>query len=877
MPFWYVRRGERTVASDIDEELRTHIEMRVEELRARGLTQEAARTEALRQFGDLEATRAYCRRQDIGKETHVQRGLMIEDLMQDVRICLRGLVRVPVLALTIVATVGLGIGATTVIFAAVDAAFLRPLPYRDPARLVRLYTDTPPFKFRFSAADYLALREQQTHFEEAATYTDRSMTYSDGRVAELLRGRLVSSTYFTVLGIAPILGPGFGDADGRPGNPQAVIVSHAFWQQRLGGRPDVIGRSIRLDGADYTLKGVLPLAVGPLERAQEFFVAQQFTPPPRKGPFLYTVVARLKSESDRGPAADELHAINKRLFPIWKTSYQDDKATWSMMDLRTFVVGDTQTIAGLALAAVALVWLIACTNASNLLIARVTSRRRELAVRAALGASRSRVVRHLLVESALLATGAVVVGVGCAWAGVRLVQAVGATYFPRTQEIRFDAPVIWMMAALTILSGLIFGLVPALHGTGGAVDDSLRSLSRSSTGSRGVQRLRRILVGSQFAIATPLLVVAGLLLVSLNALKQVDLGFDSSNMLTGSIRLPGAVYSQPAQVQTLFDEFRRRVDALPGAIALAYTDSRPPNGASNFNNFELEDHPTLPGQSQPTTPWLAVTPEYFRVLGLKLIDGRLLEEADRLAENLQSVVVDRVWARRFFPNTSAIGKRLREGGCTTCPWTTVVGVVSEAKYIGLDQPDQGTVYVAMRQPPARNFILRTRQDAESLLPSVHQVLRELDPEVPLSSAATIDELVTQSLERPQSLSLLVASFAVVALVLSVVGIYGVMTYYVQQHSKDISIRLALGGTPPEVLRLILGQGMRVVSLGVVVGLLSAFGVTRLMSSLLFGVGAADATTFALASALLLIVALLACLVPARRGVAAQPAAVLRND
>ena len=877
MRFWYVRRGERTVASEIDEELRTHIDMRVEELRARGLTEEAARREALRQFGDLEATRAYCRQQDIGKETHVQRGLMLEDLMQDLRICLRGLMRAPVLTLTIVATVGLGIGATTVIFAAVNAAFLRPLPYRDPGQLVRLYTDTPPFKFRFSVADYLAFREQQTHFEEAATYTDRSMTFSDGRIAELLRGRLVSSTYFTVLGMAPVLGPGFSDADGRPGNPQAVVVSHAFWQQRLGGQRDVIGRAIRLDGADYTLKGVLPLAVGPLERSQEFFVAQQFTPPPRKGPFFYTVVARLKSESDRGPAADELHAINQRLFPIWKASYQDDKATWSMMDLRTFVVGDTRTIAGLALAAVALVWLIACTNASNLLIARVTSRRRELAVRAALGASRSRVVRHLLVESALLAAGAVIVGVGLAWGGVQLVQAVGATYFPRTQEIRFDAPVIWMMAGLTVFGGLIFGLVPALHGTGGAVDDSLRSLSRSSTGSRGVQRLRRVLVGSQFAIATPLLVVAGLLLLSLNALKQVDLGFDSSNMLTGSIRLPGAVYKEASQVQTLFDEFKRRVDALPGAVALAYSDSRPPNGASNFNNFDLEESPAQVGQSQPTTPWVAVTPEYFRVLGLKLIEGRLLEDADAKTQNLESVVVDRAWARRFFPNASALGKRFREGGCSTCPWTAVVGVVSEVKYVGLDQPDQGTVYAPLGQPPARNFILRTRQDALGVLPSVRQVLRELDPEVPLSSAATIDELVAQSLERPQSLSMLVTSFALVALVLSIVGIYGVMSYYVQQHSKDISIRLALGGTPGEVLRLILGQGMQVVSLGVIVGVLSAFGVTRLMSSLLFGVGAADVTTFAIASALLLTVALLACLVPARRGVAAQPATVLRND
>jgi hypothetical protein len=271
------------------------------------------------------------------------------------------------------------------------------------------------------------------------------------------------------------------------------------------------------------------------------------------------------------------------------------------------------------------------------------------------------------------------------------------------------------------------------------------------------------------------------------------------------------------------------------------------------------------------------TPDYFHVLGLTLLEGRLLDERDAQAQSLESVVVDRAWARRFFPNGSALGQRFREGGCTTCPWTSVVGVVSEVKYAGLDQPDEGTVYTTMSQAPARNFILRTRQDAHGLLPSVRQVLRELDPEVPLSSIATIDELVEQSLERPQSLSMLVAAFAVVALVLSIVGIYGVMSYYVQQHAKEISLRLALGGTPGDVLRRILAQGMSVVGLGVIIGIAAALGLTRLMSSLLFGIGAADATTFVIASALLLTVALLACIVPARRGVAARPATVLRND
>lgn len=452
---------------------------------------------------------------------------MFQDFAQDVRVGFRSLLRAPILTITIVGTVGLGIGATTAIFSAVHTALIRPLPYVNPDELVRLYTDSPPFKFRFSVADYLALQVQQTHFELTATYTGRTMTFSDGTIAELLRGSAVSSTYFSLLGIKPFLGRDFTDADGRPGSPAVVIVSHGFWQRRLGARPDAIGRSIRLDGADHTVVGVLPQRLGPLERDQEYFIAQQFSPPQRRGPFFYTVIARLRAGADRSAAAEELRAINKRIFPIWKASYQDDKATWSMMDLKSHVVGDQSTTAGLALAAVALVWVIACANASNLLVARVTSRWRELAVRAALGASRGRVVRYLLAESGVLAAGSVAAGALFASLGIQLLRGIGATYFPRMQEIAFDGPVLSLMVGLTVLSGLIFGLVPAFQGAGGPVGESLQSLGRSATGSIGVRRLRRVLVGSQFAVASPLLVLAALLLASLNALQQVDLGFDT--------------------------------------------------------------------------------------------------------------------------------------------------------------------------------------------------------------------------------------------------------------------------------------------------------------------------------------------------------------
>jgi putative ABC transport system permease protein len=808
----------------------------------------------------------------------MQPSLLVQDLAQDLRIAVRSLLRVPILTLTIVVTVGVGVGATTAIFSAVDAALLRPLPYAHPDRLVRIYTDAPPFKWRFSAADYLAFREQQTQFEASATYTDRSLIYSDGASSDVVRARVVSAAFFSVLGLRPAIGRDFAERDERPGAPPPVIASYAFWQERLGGRADAVGRSITLDGASHVVIGVLPPRSGPLERRQDLFVVQQFSPPPRKGPFLFTVVARIGETTNRDVAASELRAINKRIFPIWKASYQDDKATWSMDDLKAAVVGDVNAIAGVALVSVALVWLIACANASNLLIARVAGRRQELTVRAALGASRARVIRHLLAESLVLATGALVLGAGVAWAGIRLLQGIGATYFPRTQEITLDARVLWLLAGLAACSGLIFGLVPAMHGTGRSVDATLRSFGRSSTGNIAARRLRRALVAAQFAVATPLLISAGLLLASLTELKNVDLGFDRRNVITGSVRLPASQYQDPGTITSFWNELTRRTAAIPGISGVAFADGLPPNGVGNLNNFDLEDLPTAPGQSQPTTPWVAVTPEYFHVLDLTLLEGRLLEERDALTENLEAVVVDRAWARRFFPNGTAVGRRLREGGCTTCPWTTVVGVVSGVKYLGLDAPDDGTVYSPMSTTSlARFLVVRAHAASASVLPPVQRTVRELDPSVALANVATIDDLVARSLERPQSLSLLVAAFAIVALLLSVVGIYGVMGYYVQQHLREIGIRMALGGSSGDVLGLVVGHGMRVVVGGVVVGVLAALGLTRLMSSLLFGVSGSDPLTFTTVIGGLVMVALAACLVPAVRAVSIQPAAVLRNE
>jgi putative ABC transport system permease protein len=377
------------------------------------------------------------------------------------------------------------------------------------------------------------------------------------------------------------------------------------------------------------------------------------------------------------------------------------------------------------------------------------------------------------------------------------------------------------------------------------------------------------------------LIVAALLLTSLERLRQVDVGVDAARVLTGSIRLPGAQYTDNGRIAAFWEQLQRRIEGLPGVDSVAFADGLPPNIAGQHNNFNLEQYPAGPGESQPVTPWLAVTPSYVQTLGLKLIEGRLLDNRDtqlQIEQQAQrSVMVDSAWARRFFPNESAIGKRFRSGGCTDCPWTSIVGMVSDVKYDGIAQPNAGTVYTAMMPSPARFVIVKTQGDPLAIAPALQQVIREVEPAAPLSNVATLTSLFEQSLGRPQSLSLLVSSFAVVALLLSVIGIYGVMGYYVQQHLKEISIRMALGSTQRDVMKLVIAQGMTVVVAGTIGGLAIAFATTRLMSSLLFDVGAADPRAYLAAAAALLSVAALACAVPALRAMRLQPAVVLRNE
>ena len=838
--------------------------------------------ELRRQMDGERAARRWLRRQRVFYPVHLlferlraarsSGAMTMTYFWRDVLHSVRSLARTPALAATIILTVGLGLGATTGMMSVIRAVLINPLPYADPDGLFWIYTDNPPFRFRFSVVDYRALEADHPTFTSVAAYQTSQVTVTRGDLVERVTAKAVTGSYFPLLGQKPHLGRLFDPSDEGRGEPLAVLT-HVYWSRRFAADPAVVGQSLTLDGRSYTVAGVLQEDVGPLESSVAMFTVGDWPTPKRKGPFFMMALARLRPGVSPEAATSALRATNARLFPIWRFSYQDEKATWGMQDLKSRVVGDIGSMLFLVLAAVGCVLLIACANAVNLLVARALARNRELAIRGALGASRGRLALHLLAETTVLTMGSAVVGFGVAYGAIQLVAAYGTSYIPRTSEIQLSGFSLIWLAGLSIVSGLILGVIPALQNLRLRMDQALRSSSRGATDGPATRRLRRTLVAGEFAIATPLIVAAVLLLASLDQLSRVPVGVEIERTLTASLTLSGPRYGEDPGRREFWKRALDRVAALPGVQSVALADSRPPVESGNRNNFDLEDKPTPPGQNQPICTWVAVSPGFFKAVGVRLERGRLFDE--HIVEP-NVLVVDRAWANRFFPGEDVVGRRLVSGGCTTCPPSEVIGVVSDVKWTGLEATPDGTVYTRFDQPQTGFVILRTTADPSSLSRALEGALKEIDPALPLMNVATGEELVANALVTPRYLSLLLGMFALTALVLSVVGIYGVMAHFVEQHTRDIGIRLALGGDPSAMRRYVVLQGLRLVGAGVAVGVLTAFLTTRLMSSELFGVSPTDLTTMAGVPAALVAVALIACLIPARRAARLNPVETLRE-
>lgn len=795
-------------------------------------------------------------------------------LWRDIRYSLRSLGHVPALAATIVLTVGIGLGATSAMIGLVRAVLVDPLPYQHSEELVWIYTDTPPYRFRLSVVDYRALEAEHPTFSGVAAFQTNFVTVSGRGSAERVAMKEVTGSYFPLLGQRPQIGRLFDPSDDKSGD-RTVVLTDGYWAQRFGRDRGVLGQPLSIDGAPHTIVGVLERTVGPLEHDISLFRPAHWPPPTRKGPFFTTVLGRMAPGVSRVATLSALRATNSRLFPIWKSSYQDEKATWGIQDLKARVVGEIGATLNVVLAAVGCVLLIACANAVNLLIARGLHRSREMTIRGALGASRGRLVQHLVVEAAALTVAAAFVALGVAAASLRLVALYGADYVPRIDEIRMSAAVIEWLAGLSLASGLIIGLVPALQGSRLPLDHALRTGGRSVTGGPGARRVRRALVAAEFALATPLLVAATLVAASLDTLTRVPVGVDMARFLTGEVSLPSSTYARDADRDTFWKRAVSRLAALPGVEAAAIADSRPPSESGNQNNFDLEDRPTPNGRNQPVCTWVGVSPEFFTTAGLRLEQGRLLDEHSSQED---VVVVDRAWGNRFFPGQSVVGRRFHEGGCTTCSWTVVIGVVGNIRWTGLDAAaEDGTVYYPLRDSQSGFFVLRAKGAPAALVPSLRQAVKDLDPGLALSNVATGDELMSEALATPRYLTVLIGVFACAALVLSIVGIYGVMAYFVQQHSREIGIRLALGGEPARVRRMIVGQGIRLTIAGVTVGIGASFVASRVVETLLYGVDPTDPRMIVGIPVALLAVALIACLVPAQRAARLDPAAILREE
>jgi predicted permease len=806
--------------------------------------------------------------------------------MNDLRYGLRSLLKTPGFTGLAVLALALGIGANSAIFSVVNAVLLRPLPYAESERLVRvggMSLRKPEAVGTFSPQDFYDWRAQSTSFEAVAAFDQSSPSLTGAGEPERLNAARVTPEFFTVLRAQPALGRGFVAQEGQRGNHRVAVLTHALWQRRFAASPSVVGQQIELSGEPFTVVGVLP----------ENFESPQFSGFEQEQPELFTVfapdlsqwtrggrsvdagVARLRPGVSVEQAQAEMDAIAARL----REQYPDTNANAGarVVSLHEQLVGGARTSLLVFLAAVGFVLLIACANVANMMLARASSRHREVAIRTALGATRLRIVRQFLTESVMLSLAGGAVGLLLAMWANDLLLAVGADAIPRANSVALDWRVLAFTLAASALTGVAFGVVPAVHATRLDLQESLKEGGRGQTGGRARRRVRGLLVVSEVALSLVLLAGAGLLIKSFLRLQGVDPGFEPSGVLTMNVFLPGARYPEDAQHPVFFERVLEGVRALPGVEHAGATSNLPISGNYDRMPLYVEGQPDPPSGDEPEIERYMVSDDYFGALGVPLVAGRAFDGRDQ-AETPRACVVGRALAERFWPAGEAVGKRIKLGDAEN-PWVEVVGVAGDVRHYGLDAEANMQVYLPHRQSPSQvmTLVVRSKGDARSLASAVRERVWAVDAAQPVYGVKTMDELLSASVAARRFQMLLVGLFAAVALALALVGIYGVMSYTVTQRTHEIGIRMALGAQPRDVLRLIIGQGMSMTLAGVAAGLAGALLLTRAMEGLLYGVSATDPMTFAAVALLLGAVAFLSCYVPARRATKVDPMEALRYE
>ena len=893
-PSWrrYLRFWGSDARADTDDELQFHIESSVQELVARGMSPDDARAETLRRFGNLEQIRERCEAIDRLADRDRSRHVMWETVLQDLRYAGRSLRRAPGFALGAVLTLALGIGANTAIFSVVDGVLLRPLPYREPQRLVSLFTafrGSGVERYAMSQPEFIDYKGLTQTFENAAAFTGSALTLtgacsSAGSSCEPQRVRGLAATrdLLPTLGVVPERGRNFENDEGRGGTEKVVIITHELWQNRLGGDPKLLGRQLTLNGVSRRVIGILP--PGRTFEKADAIIPIYINPDSMTGRSsnYLSGVARLRPGVSVEQAQRELNALTKQSAIVHARAYPSSMGYGAtVIALRDDMVGDVRPALLVLLGAVGLVLLIACANVANLLLARGEARQREIAVRVALGASRRRVVRQLLTESVVLALAGGVAGTVLAWWGVRAMLAVNPTAIPRMQEIHVDATVGAVTLVIAVLTGLLFGVAPALQMAQSGVHSTLKEGTRGGSEGGGRHRLGRALVVAEIALAVVVVIGAGLLMRSFWALRATDPGFTPERLLVLDVDVPSARYDDQ-KTAMFYRELVTRLASLPGVKSVAAASDLPPSASQENWDIEIDGRTLAKDEKWPSPNIRAIVGDYFGAMSIPMVRGRGLEASDETSA-MPVAVINETAARSFWPGADPIGQRVRFSRKNA--WMTIVGVVRDVRSAGLGEPAPPELFLPHAQlgPAAGGTIhamyavARTSVDPTTLALSGRRVVRDLDPLLALRGVSTMQEMIDRSVAAPRFTMLLLAIFGTVALSLAAIGIYGILSYAVKRRTREIGIRVALGGQPHHVLWLVVGQGMRLASAGLATGVLVALLATRLTTKLLYGVSSTDPLTFVAVVVLLGAISLLASWLPARRAVSVDPRAALAAD
>jgi putative ABC transport system permease protein len=823
---------------------------------------------------------------------------MIADLWQDLRFGVRIFVKNPGFTLIAVMTLILGIGANTAIFSVVNAVLLKPLPYEQANRLVFLREQAESFGEEAVAyPNFLDWRAQQTVFENIGVYNGGGYTLTGAGDPTQLQGGQASADVLAALKVKPLLGRLYTNEEDRLGGAPVVVLGHALWQRRFGGEAGIVNRTITLNDRSYTVIGVLPrefffqsrfdlwLPIGPLTDKETY--QKRFNHPGLSG------VARLKPGVTLEQARAEMQTIAARLATAYPVSNKGNSVI--VRPLKEEITGNVERALWIILAAVGCVLLIACANVANLLLARSAARQREMAVRVAVGASRGRIARQLLTESVMLALLGGLPGVLLAQGAIDLLLKFNPEVLPRSGEIKTDIFVLGFTFGIALLTGLLFGLAPAWQAGRMDAHLALKDAGRGVAGSRA--RFRNALVVAEVALTLVLLVGAGLLLRSFSQLLCTDAGFNYENLLTFSITLPEQKYPQLEPQMNFFQTLRQRLRALPGVVNAGYSSGLPLGNNGWTTSFSIDGRPIPPANEMPSMEMMLVSPGYFETLNIPLRAGRWFDERDnrdhlrgrdlsklepipRLIAGLNCIVIDEEFARRYWPNEDAIGKRVRFGPMADALRLTVIGVVGRVKMDGLrEESNRVQAYIPYLQAtvPDVRVTVRASIEPQSLAEAARAEVQALDPQQPIDAVKTMTQLRSETVAKDRLSLTLLGTFAGLALLLALIGLYGVISYAVTQRTPELGVRIALGANTRDVLRLVIGQGLKLALLGVTLGVVVALFFTRLMRSLLFNVSATDPLTFAAIALLLLVVALLACWIPARRATKVDPMIALRAE